>query len=131
MMGFRPVQGNSMSPLASGVIGVSEEDLRKFFSGQQIEVAVVGDGTAGGLLLRLLAALARLLAALALGVAIDGREADRRQRIDFAPQPGVDGTQGFHQFAIVAAQDASASASAACCALSAAAARSAASRWAL
>ncbi len=121
-----------MSPLASGVIGVSEEDLRKFFSGQQIEVAVVVDAGLGCLLLRLLTTLARLLAALALGVALDGREADRRRHaIDFAAQPDVDGTQGLHQFAIVAAQDASASASAACCALSAAAARSAAAWWAL
>ena len=117
-----------MSPLASGVIGVSGEDLRKFFSGQQIEVAVVVDGAPGRLLLRLLTTLARLLAALALGVALNGREADGRHAIDLTGQPDVDGTQGIHQVEMVAAQDASASASAACWALSAAVARSAASR---
>ncbi len=121
-----------MSPLASGVIGVCGEDLRNFFSGQQIEVSAVGIVAVGRRFLLRLAALARLLAALALGVALDGREADgRRHAIDPATQPDVDRTQRFHQLAIVAAQDASASASAACCALSAAAARSAASWWAL
>jgi len=121
-----------MSPLASGVIGVCGEDLRKFFSGQQIEVSAAGVAALGGLLLRLLAPLAGLLATLALGVALELREPHGgRYAIDLTGVPDVDGTQGLHQLAIVAAQDASASASAACWALTAAAAFSAACWWAL
>ena len=121
-----------MSPLTNGVIGVSEEDLRNFFSGQQIEVSTLGHAALGGLGLRLTAPFASLLATLALGVALELREPHRgRHAIDLAGVPHVDGTQGLHQLAIVAAQDASASASAACWALSAAEARSAAARCAL
>ena len=81
-----------MSPLASGVIGVSGEDLREVLL-RPADRGVRRRATAapGCLLLRLLAALARLLAALALGVALDRREAHgRRHAIDLAAQPDVD-----------------------------------------
>ena len=74
-----------MSPLAFGVIGVRRADLRKLLSGAQIDVA----GGVGSRLLRLAAALARLLATLALLlVALDAREVQAVDRRD--GPPGLD-----------------------------------------
>ena len=119
-----------MSPLSSDVIGVPGRDLRNFPSGRQIDVAVAGIR----LRRRLSTALARLLTALAGGVALGGREPHRRRGrhgIDLAAEADVDRTQGLHQGVMVAAHWASASAAAATCALSAVEARSAASLCAL
>jgi hypothetical protein len=115
-----------MSPLTTAMIGGCETDLRNFSSGPQIDVSVGRRRRLG----RRPAPLAGLLAALALELSLDGRQTDRGDRIDLAPEAHVDRVQRLGHRAqpvMVAAQWASAWALAACWAVSATAARSAAS----
>src|SRR5947208_1967982 len=115
-----------MSPLTSDVIGSRRPDLRERSSGPQIDVPVAGHRRLG----RLPAALlARLLALVALELALDGSEPDDgREPVRAGGPVGFDRMQRLGHGPIVAAHWASASDAAACCASSAAEARSAAWR---